>query len=47
MEAVAKGLSPAEVLDWGVPNSLSSAKLSKETWNRDIPVLMRKYEKNN
>ena len=47
MEAVEKGLSPAEVLDWGVPNSLSSAKLSKETWNRDIPVLMRKYEKNN
>lgn len=47
MKAVEKGLSPAEVLDLGVPKFLLSTKLSKETWNRDIPILMRKYEKNN
>ena len=46
-DAVKKGLSPAEVLDLGVPEFLSSTKLAKETWNRDVPILMKHYENDN
>ena len=46
LEAAKKGLSPAEVLESGIPDYLYTTNLAKETWNRDIPVLMKKYEKN-
>ena len=46
-DAVKKGLSPAEVLELGVPEFLSSTKLAKETWNRDVPILMKHYENDN
>lgn len=42
--AANKGISPAEIFNEGIPMSLKDYKLSKETWIRDLPLLIEKYE---
>ena len=42
--AVDIGLSPAEVFEKGIAEEFTKYKLSYETWLRDIPLLMKKYE---
>ncbi len=43
-EAVEKGLSPAEVFDKGISDQYKRYHLAQEVWNRDLPLLMKKYE---
>ena len=47
MDSVNNGISPAEVLEYGVPKHLSNIKLAEETWYRDVQVLMKRYENDN
>lgn len=42
--AVELGLSPAEVFETGLSEEFKKYKLSYETWLRDLPLLMKKYE---
>ena len=42
--AVELGLSPAEVFEVGISEEFKKYKLSYETWLRDLPLLMKKYE---
>ena len=44
IEAVNKGLSPAEVYEQGIAEEYKKYKLYKEVWYRDLPLLMKKYE---
>ena len=43
-QAVLNGTSPAEIFNEGIPASLRKYKLAKETWIRDLPLLINKYE---
>ena len=47
MDSVNNGISPAEVLEYGVPKHLSNIKFAEETWYRDVQVLMKRYENDN
>ena len=47
VKSVNNGISPAEVLEYGVPKHLSNIKLAEETWYRDVQVLMKRYENDN
>ena len=37
-------MSPAEIFNKGIPEPLLKYKLAKETWIRDLPLLINKYE---
>ena len=43
-EASANGISALEIFNKGLPNFIKGYKLAKETWYRDLPVLINKYE---
>ncbi len=43
-EASANGISALEIFNKGLPNIIKGYKLAKETWYRDLPVLINKYE---
>ncbi len=42
--AANKGLSPAEVFEEGIKAEFKEYKLYRETWLRDLPLLMKKYD---
>ena len=43
-KAAKNGMSPAEIFNKGIPEPLLKYKLAKETWIRDLPLLINKYE---
>ena len=43
-EASANGVSALEIFNKGLPKFIKGYKLAKETWYRDLPVLINKYE---
>jgi uncharacterized sulfatase len=43
-EASSNGISALEIFNKGLPNFIKGYKLAKETWYRDLPVLINKYE---
>ena len=43
-KAAKNGTSPAEIFNEGIPIPLRKYKLAKETWIRDLPLLINKYE---
>ena len=42
--AANNGISPAEIFNEGIPTPIKDYKLAKETWIRDLPLLIDKYE---
>ena len=43
-EASKNGVSALEIFNKGLPNFIKNYKLGKETWYRDLPILINKYE---
>ena len=43
-EASKNGVSALEIFNKGLPNFINNYKLGKETWYRDLPILINKYE---
>ncbi len=43
-EASKNGISALEIFNKGLPNFIKKYKLGKETWYRDLPILINKYE---
>ena len=43
-EASIKGVSALEIFNEGLPDFIKKYKLAKETWYRDLPILINKYE---
>ena len=43
-EASKNGVSALEIFNKGLPQIIKKYKLGKETWHRDLPILINKYE---
>lgn len=43
-EASISGISALEIFNEGLPDFIKEYKLAKETWYRDLPILINKYE---
>ncbi len=43
-EASINGVSALEIFNEGLPDFIKKYKLAKETWYRDLPILINKYE---
>ena len=43
-EASKNGVSALEIFNKGLPQIIKKYKFGKETWYRDLPILINKYE---